>query len=100
MSCVHRGTGKMVYCMAGIRLLGTERREILYGETHLVKPRETKSYSDTPDICRAAVPTGSAKQKGVPRRSLRLAASVSSDEGKHNTRVTLGCCGAPCCRAS
>lgn len=43
---------------------------------------ETKSYLEPPDICRAAVPTGFAKQKGVPRRTLRRAASMSYDEGK------------------
>lgn len=29
MSCGHRGTGRMVYCMAGILLLGTHMWDIL-----------------------------------------------------------------------
>lgn len=38
--------------------------------------------------------------EATPQRTLRLAASMSYDEGKYNNRGTFGCCGTPCCRAS
>lgn len=82
MSCGHRGMERMVYCMAGTRLLETQMRDILYNFTvvlkriwHLRQRALLTLLTSAERRCQQALPS----QGRATERTLRLAASMSHD---------------------